>query len=201
MDSGKRIALLGAPGSDRTAVSLALSELLKWPCVGIDPAESFYRELYGRETMRAFSIHELHTVGLVQFHERIRQEKIPCFISDGSVLNEPALRKAMLRTGRRIGNVRKSLKNIILADKYSKFIQKIESTIGDYAYTAYDKIYFLEKVEPDTKENEEYSACVNEALLHLMKEKNIVYKTVSGTSPDAIVGQILEDMNYNRQHH
>ncbi|MDR1755654.1 MAG: hypothetical protein LBR65_01670 [Culturomica sp.] len=188
MEACKKIAILGLPESDKTVVSLVLSEILKWPYVGVESVESGDKRVYGREKKNAHTLHESYTIGLAQFHDRIRREKTPCFISDGSVLNEFADRKATLKP-------RRSLKNMLFSRKYAEFVQKIESTIGDYAWATYDRVYLLEADLLTTKKCTAYSKAFKAALLRLIADKNIAYKVLSG-NPDVLVRQILQDIGH-----
>ena len=181
--NNNRIAIIGAPESKKKNITHILGEILDADIIGAGSFESAYMDIFKNSINSFFSIGELYTVVLAQFHERLRAEKSERFISDGSVLNEFVLLKVKSDNY----PIKRSVKNIFLKDKYKEFIKKVERTIGDYTSSAYDKVYLIEE--------DNNISDYHKIVIDIIKSRNIEFKMLKG-SIETIIEEILADIGY-----
>ena len=181
--NNNRIAIISTPESKKRNIASILGEILDVDVIGASSFESTYPYIFKNAINSFFSIGELYTVVLAQFHERLRAEKSERFISDGSVLKEFVLLKVKSDNY----PIKRSVKNIVLKDKYKEFIKKIERTIVDYAAITYDKVYLIEE-----------DNCVSDyhkIVIDIIKSRKIEFKIFKGPT-ETIIEEILADIGY-----
>lgn len=183
-----RIAIVSPLVDESTSISITLSEKLQIPYIYTDSSNDEYQILFKKGNREKKTSHEIYTTILAQFHARIKTEKIPQFISNGTVLNNIVLKKHEMRQNNLL---KRTLSYWILRGKYCQFENKVVNLIEEYAQTAYDRIYFLKNTNHI---HNEYSRFFEIYMLEVMNEKKIDHKIVIGDL-DSFLHDILSDIN------
>jgi hypothetical protein len=165
-----KIAIISPFADESRKINKMLSERLKIPyiCKKSDNAES--PAVYKVKS----TSNEIYTTMLAQFHSRIKAEKVPCFISDGTVLDEIVLRKQEICQK---GILKRTFFYRILGEKFREFEEKVEKLIEDYAQTAYSNIYFLKNIDSNPNE---ISVFFEYCTLEILNRKNIAHTVITG---------------------
>jgi hypothetical protein len=137
-----RIAIISSSNKESARVSFELSKLFGIPHIPSISTVNADREICSA-TNKAHTFNETYSMILSGFYSRIKEEKISNFISDGSVLDVIASKKAEFTPGRPAKSIFHFVVSTILASRFREFENKIESVIFDYAEKAYDKVYLI----------------------------------------------------------
>lgn len=170
-------------------VSMNIGKSLNIPILIKEVNDVDYQSIYSENNKDSYTSNEIHTILLNRFHSKIKAETIPCFISDGSVLDDIVLKKWDIQQTKLL---KRSFSYRLFSSKYHEFEKKVEKLIEDHAQTVYDKIYFLKDM--NYQENK-FSVFFEHAMFEILDRKNIAYVSITG-NPESSLHDTMDDLNH-----
>lgn len=174
-----RIALVGSPASLKTQTAELLSEKLNLDYVSI--AKDFEFNLPDNTNFKCAKIWQMVT-SLAYFHERIRNERVPSFISDGSAMHEFILTKAQNIVNNHKG-VKSRGKEIQSELDFEDRFAKIAT---EYINKSYDHIFFIYSDAFENDKDRELDDVFKRIFLNLMENTHVKYICLKGKTEELI---------------
>ncbi|MDL2241747.1 hypothetical protein LJC54_02405 [Parabacteroides sp. OttesenSCG-928-J18] len=184
-----RIAIIGPSKEKSRTISLKLSKALNLPHIGIDSNEIVFQHIYGKAERKNTSS-ERYTMALAKFHSRMKQEKQPSFVSDGSLIDDIVQLRLTEKTKTSPSSIYSRIISVTFRKEIKEFEKKVEKLICDYATKAYD-ILFL--IKDSSATHGIYKAPIEEGFIELMKEKKMPYKIII-IEKDSAFDRVIDDI-------
>jgi len=184
-----KIAIIGPSKEKSRTISSQLSEALKFSHIGIDSNETFFQHIYGKAERKNTSS-EKYTMALARFHSRMKQEKQPSFVSDGSLIDDIVQLRATEKSKTPPRSIYSRIVYIVLHKKIKEFENKIEKLIFDYATKAYDIIFLIKDSSSVSELNR---TPIEEEFIRVMEEKEMPYKIVI-VEQDSVFEKVINEI-------
>lgn len=183
-----RIALVGSPASIKTQTAELLSAELNLDCVSI--VKDFEFSLPDNSNFRCTKIWQMIT-SLACFHERIRNENIHSFISDGSAMHEFILIKAQSASYSYEGI--KFRGNERLSSSEQDFEDRFVKIATEYINKSYDHIFLIYSDAFENDKDRELDDIFKRIFLNLMENTHVKYTCLKGKTEE-LIDQIVKEI-------
>lgn len=183
-----RIALVGSPASSKTQTAELLSDKLNLDCVSI--AKDFEFSLSGHTNFKCAKIWQMVT-SLAYFHERIRNEGKPSFISDGSAIHEFILAKTQNIVYNRGTIEHRGNKRSLSCEQ--EFEDRFVRIATEYINKSYNQIFFIHNNVFENDKERDLDDIFKNVFINLVEKANIKC-TCLGGSPEELVDQIVKEI-------
>jgi hypothetical protein len=183
-----RIALVGSPASLKTQTSELLSKKLNLDYVSI--AKDFEFHLPDNTNFKCTKIWQMVT-SLAYFHERIRNESIHSFISDGSAMHEFMLTKAQNIAYNHKGE--KFRGKEIQSKSEQDFEDRFAKIATEYINKSYDHIFFIYSDAFENDKDRELDDVFKRIFHNLMENTHVKYTCLKGKTEE-LIDQIVKEI-------
>lgn len=182
-----RIAIISPLPDESAKVGMSLSKIVGIPYISGELSGVEYQEIYDIGKKGKCTSNEICTAILARFHLRIRSERLPSFVSNGTVLCDIIMKGQEIRQKKM---VKQSFFYRMLATQFHEFEGKVVKLIEDYAQTAYDRVYFLRSSDLIQDKS---STHFENSMLEILNRRGIGYTVISGDSESSLHA-ILSDL-------
>lgn len=183
-----RIALVGSPASIKTQTAELLSDELNLDCVSI--ANDFEFSLPDNTNFKCAKIRQMVT-SLAYFHERIRNESIRSFISDGSAMHEFILTKAQSIAYNHKGVKFREKERVSGSEQY--FEDRFIKIAMEYINKSYDHIFLIDNDAFENEKDREFDDIFKRISVNMVKNTNVKYTCLKGKTEE-LIDQIVKEI-------